>query len=180
MSLDQLVALNMWKSFFNWGIHTGGHFSLTPTRLTEDPGQTDEEHDTPDVQHASHLWARGVRKTLSGLPHSSCICTLKKICARQFLNEKLWKSENCAKQHVGLFIGFSASNRFSFCKLFFKRLALKELIGWASFQRPRASFKVVLYSQKASIKWREPAMTQHNSPGRLLSSQTLLLLAPSQ
>lgn len=32
--------------------------SLTPASLTKNPGQTDEQHDTPDVQHASHLWKR--------------------------------------------------------------------------------------------------------------------------
>lgn len=31
------------------------NISLTPACLTKNPGQTDEQHDTPDVQHASHL-----------------------------------------------------------------------------------------------------------------------------
>lgn len=33
---------------------------LTPACLTKNPGQTDEQHDTPDVEHASHLWKRAV------------------------------------------------------------------------------------------------------------------------
>ncbi|TNN26597.1 hypothetical protein EYF80_063267 [Liparis tanakae] len=32
-----------------------GQDELTPAGLTKDPGQADEQHDPPDVQHAPHL-----------------------------------------------------------------------------------------------------------------------------
>lgn len=40
---------------------------LTNSSLSNNPGEANEEHDTPDVQHASYLWVEGAWKGTSDM-----------------------------------------------------------------------------------------------------------------
>lgn len=47
--------------------------SLTPAGLAKDPGQADEEHHTPDIQHASYL------------ENKKTLCSVNRMCASRSL-----------------------------------------------------------------------------------------------
>lgn len=69
--------------------------SLTPTCLTENPGQTDEQHDTPDIQHASHLQNR--RLQCYQIVHLSLFCVTIYSREQLFCSLPATESHDCPR-----------------------------------------------------------------------------------
>lgn len=102
--------------------------SLTPACLTKNPGQADEEHHTPDIQHASYL-------------------------------------ENKTHCSVNRMHTYRSLKRLS-CQLF-----------WSPCQPVKGTLgPTVAVSPDSNQNCAKHEISQHNSPRRPWSSQTLLLL----
>lgn len=73
--------------------------SLTPAGLAKDPGQADEEHHTPDIQHASYL---GNKKTLCSVNRMRACGSLKHLSSLVYSFKQLfWSPCQPVKSHAG-------------------------------------------------------------------------------